>query len=285
MIRTSTHCTYRKPLEWSARGFPWRQLAFTLSLTCGGCHLDASNKLACDTQDECLSGYVCKEHECISEKEHGSDAALSAPTEVTGSFDPSSLEYRLSWKDNSEDETGFEIEQRYQDPDSLDDPEVASLRPVQSNVRAATYRFVREGTYAFRVRAVRESVYSAYSSAHTHIATGAELFPWDETKVPATPLGQYSYVESADMFTGSVELRWDAVDFRGDEASLTGYRVYRREASFAPWTLCKSLPTSVRFYLENREDGGVMRYEYAVAAYNSYGESRYWVYVESDDAL
>lgn len=267
---------------WSAA---WASFGLAASLIVAGCHLDAGGKMACDTAEDCLGGYVCTNHTCVAEGERGSNGALSAPTGVAGSFDPNSLEYRLSWQDNSDDETGFEIAQEYRDSRSLGDPALTNLRPMPANVRVAAYRFVREGTFTFRVRAVRGGESSSYSEPHVHTASAVELFPWDEAKVPTTPQSEYSYVESDDLFSGSVELRWSPADFRGDEDSLTGYRVYRREASFGSWTLLRSLPTSIRFYLDSRDDAGMMGYEYAIAAFNSFGESRYWTYSEDEDAL
>lgn len=269
----------------SARITSWISVGLAMSLACPGCHLDANNKMACDTAKDCLDGYVCMNQTCVAEDEQGSNGSPSAPTGVTGSFDPSILEYRLSWQDNSDDETGFEIEQQYRDSMSREEPALTNLRPMPANVRVAAYRFVREGTFKFRVRAVRGGEMSAYSESHVHTASAVELYPWDEAKVPTTPQAEYSYVEGADLLSGSVELRWSAVDFRGDEESLTGYRVYRRQASFGAWTLLRSVPTSIQFYVDSRDDGGMMGYEYAIAAFNSFGESRHWTHSEDDDAL
>lgn len=273
------------PLVPSTWMTSWISVGLALSLACPGCHLDANNKMACDTAKDCLGGYVCMNQTCVAEEEHGSNGSPSAPSGVTGSFDPSSLEYRLSWQDNSEDETGFEIEQEYRDSMSLEDTAITNLRPTPANVRVAAYRFVREGTFTFRVRAVRGGEMSAYSESHVHTATTVELYPWDESKVPTIPQAEYSYVEGADILSGSVELRWSPADFRDDEDTLSGYRVYRRQASFGAWALLRSLPTSIRFYVDSRDDGGMMGYEYAIAAFNSYGESRYWTHSEDDDAL
>lgn len=47
---------------------------------------------------------------------------------------------------------------------------------------------------------------------------------------------------------------------------------------------CDPPPTSIQFYVDGRNDAGMMGYEYAIAAFNSFGESRYWTHSEDGDA-
>ncbi len=164
----------------------------------------------------------------------------------------SSSQIALTWQDNATDETGFRIERR---TGGGSFGEVAS---VGANVTAFTAAGLAAATtYEFRVRAVNEQGFSAYSS--TASATTAPAGP----TVPVAP----SNLTATAVSTSRINLSW-----RDNAANETGYRVERR--GYSGFTEVASLPAgSTSFAVTGL--AAASPYEFRVRAANAQGLSAY----------
>ena len=82
---------------------------------------------------------------------------IEPPTNLT-IVDNNPSNFQISWKDNSDDETGFSIERK---KDSGSFTEIAT---VNANVNAYTDIILESGVYSYRVRAIKGTEYSDYSN-------------------------------------------------------------------------------------------------------------------------
>ncbi len=164
----------------------------------------------------------------------------------------SASQIALTWQDNATDETGFRIERR---TGGGSFGEVAS---VGANVTAFTAAGLAAATtYEFRVRAVNEQGFSAYSS--TASATTAPAGP----TVPVAP----SNLTATAVSTSRINLSW-----RDNAANETGYRVERR--GYSGFTEVASLPAgSTSFAVTGL--AAASPYEFRVRAANAQGLSAY----------
>lgn len=253
-------------------------LTLVLSGWPSGCSLDTSQKLACDNAGDCLDGYSCVNSICLRSSDPGNvfgPGPSFRPSNLRGNF--SGITYTLQWQDNSSGETGFEVEER--GPAQTEFTRVGEVGP---NTTEFSLQFFSAGLYEFRVRAVVPSAQSAdsdllmeeYSESYQESVATAQLVPWDEAKVPTRPTG------SGRMDSGYLIITWDPVDFRGDNPAKCGFRVYRRVGSLDRWVLQQALASDASSYREPRSTTLSWPYEYAVSAYNSFGESLYWEYAE-----
>ncbi len=242
------------------------------------CSLDASHKLACNVDSDCLDGYGCRNSVCTLGVQQGQqprqgqqepDAAdatppLAAPSHLQGNN--VGTDFRLSWQDNSQTETGFEIERGIGM-----NPLMAYLLLSTTDANTTQYvtRFYKDAMYAFRVRAVAGSTYSDYSDVL--IVPSPTLSVSDPSQSPERPTVTYRRTGTSWMQEPTYAITWKSVDFRGTQTER-GYNVYETiDGMDDTWDLVASLPAETLAYQVIPQ----LRTAYGVTAFNSSGESDY----------
>ncbi len=147
-----------------------------------------------------------------------------APSQLTaGSVAATSLV--LSWRDNSNNETGFRIERK------VSGGRFVEIQTAPANTIRVTIGSLTAGTsYTFRVRAANASGFSAYSNAIAVRTSGGAL---------AAPAGLTAVSRSASR----VLLTWRDMS-RGE----TGFRIERSVAS-GPYKVVATVPANATSYL------------------------------------
>jgi hypothetical protein len=178
-------------------------------------------------------------------------APVSAPTSLTASA-VSSSQINLTWVDNNSNETGYLVESSLSSSSGF-----AQIVNLPQNTQSySSTRLVAATTYYYRVRAVHDGAYSAYSN----VASARTL---SAGTIPAAP----SNLTAAAISSSQINLAW--TDHSSNE---TAFRVERSPAAAGPWTYIGA--TTLTGY----GDSGRLpstTYYYRVAAYNSYGTSAY----------
>ena len=176
---------------------------------------------------------------------------LAKPTSLTATA-VSSSQISLTWTDNSENETGYEIEQS--PVDNLHYSEIATVGP---NVTVYTDSGLNEGTkYYYRVRAYNAIATSGYTS-EKHATT---LF-----NIPVAPSG----LTITSVTSSKVFLAW--TDNAGNEL---GFRIQRKKGATGTYAEIATPRANVTTYTDN--DSALLdgtQYYYKVCAYNSAGNS------------
>lgn len=172
----------------------------------------------------------------------GPPSGLTATAAVSGRIE-------LAWKDNSQDETGFEVEYR-PSPGNQWYP----LTRTAVDVTGLAHMELDAGdTYSYRVRACAESGCSEYSPE----AAATVLAPAAPTDLRAQAVG-----------SGRIDLRWK--DNSGDE---TGFRVEYRSGSSTYWYVLANTPANDSAYAHTGLDARDT-YAYRVRSCNASGCSQ-----------
>jgi hypothetical protein len=169
----------------------------------------------------------------------------TAPSELTATAAVSGR-IELVWKDNSQDETGFEVEY-------LSSPGTLWSRLVTTapNVMGLAHLDLDAGdTYRYRVRACADAGCSAYSAE----AMATVLAPAAPTDLRAQAVG-----------SGRIDLRWK--DNSGDE---TGFRIEYRSGSSVYWYVLANTPANDTAYAHAGLDARDT-YAYRVRSCNASG--------------
>jgi hypothetical protein len=161
----------------------------------------------------------------------------------------SSTSVQLSWTDNADNETGFEIER------ATSGSSWTRIAALGADARAYTDGTAGPATYYYRVRAVNSAGPSAYSSAAS--ATTPSALPAAPAALNAIPLN-----------SASVQLSW--TDNADNE---TGFEIERR-ADGTLWAWIATVGSDNSAYTDEGVDPGVAYY-YQVRAVNSAGPSAY----------
>lgn len=165
--------------------------------------------------------------------------AAPANLEATAS---SCTQIDLSWTDNSDNESGFEIER-----------DGSYLTTVGANVASYADPTVLENTtYSYRVRAFNDAGSSAYSN------TSSATTPPCGTEPPAAPTGLKAKQPGR---APKVLLEWNDTSNNED-----GFRIYRDGFEIA------SIGSNATSYVDETISSGET-YTYQVCAYNDNGES------------
>ncbi len=168
----------------------------------------------------------------------------AAPTGMLASAQ-SDTQIRLSWTDNSSNESGFEVEQ------SLNGTTFTTLASVPANVTDVLVNELQPATqYTYRVRAVNAAGPSAYSDSASDITSSAPLPPEAPSNLAAAPISN-----------SSIEISWT------DNSSLeTAYEV-ERSTDQIQWTALSMLSANTISFIDTGLNAGVIYY-YRVRAWN-----------------
>lgn len=180
----------------------------------------------------------------------------AAPTKLVAGGLPT-IEIRLTWEDNSDNEAGFRIERKLGTV-SAPGP-FTEIRVVGANVETFDDANIRAGlTYTYRVRAYNAFGTSAYSNTDSGHTDGAPSAPVSLTAAVASPT--------------SIRLNW--LDTSENE---TGFKVERKtgdSAAATPWVQIVVLGANATSYLNTGLAARTV-YTYRVRAYTTLGHSAY----------
>lgn len=178
-------------------------------------------------------------------------ASITAPSLLVAT-PASSSQVNLSWRDNSNNETGFRVERRTSAETLWT---FVALIPSATRLQTGgtiTYQAIgltAGVAYNFRVIATTDTEQSAPSNEATATTTPG---------LPATPADFQAQVVSAT----SVQLTWTAV-----VNNVTGYRIQRRVGDLGTWSDLVNLPGTSITYTDTPLTTGTT-YFYQIAAIN-----------------
>lgn len=188
--------------------------------------------------------------------------ALSAPTNLT-SRTLSQSQIQLAWQDNSNNETGYEIQYKALATESNPNPAWQNFTTVDANTSAYTITTGPGVSLEWRVRAVYAATgITTITTAWSNISTRNTEFP------PPTGL-----TAAASGVSGAVDLTWQDI-----AEAETNYDVYARPVGTTTWLFAKSLvANSTRATVtESSNDGGNTFTPLAIGtAYEFSVEARY----------
>jgi hypothetical protein len=194
----------------------------------------------------------------FSDYSNSANAATYPSTPVVP-FSPSMLqataasnsEATLTWKDNSDNETGFNVERRAEGEGSFTEIVHGLAAGTQSYTSTGLDPHIR---YYYQVRAFNTDGNSAYSNTASVMIC------------PAAP----GNLQAAATSSSSIHLTWD-----DNSSNETGFRVERRASSEINFTvIAGSLAAGTTSYTSNGLNYNTAYY-YRVVAYNTFGISSY----------
>jgi outer membrane protein assembly factor BamB len=168
----------------------------------------------------------------------------------------SSTQIVLGWKDNSNNESGFNIERKTGNCGSANPWMLISTKNANTTTYTDSGLFPNT-TYSYRILAFNTYVNSSYCTCSS-ATTGLTGTPNSPTNLTATSVS-----------SKQVNLKW-----KDNSTDERGFRIYRRIGQSA-WTLLKTTDANVISYsdLTATDNSSKTSYQYYVRAYNSFGSS------------
>ncbi len=179
-----------------------------------------------------------------------SEAGLAAPTGLTAAALPGGAQVRLSWADNSTEETAFRIDVNTAPFGTT--PTVVNVIEAPAGSTSYTYDTWPGRTLYFHVLAVTATLESDPSN----------VVSLTTPNVPPAPVGLQASAASASR----IDLQWQ------DVAGETGYRIERSADSGASWSMIANLGANATTHI----DLGLApdtEYRYRAFAFNADGDS------------
>jgi hypothetical protein len=252
-------------------------------MTATSCHLDASNKRACDNSGDCLNGHVCVNHACEilspgSTQTSTPPDEFSEPTNVTAVFQQATTCFQVRWEDRSTGETAFEI-QRSSQGLVTNPSEYFYLAQAAADVTKVEVCFPRVETFLLRVCALRADEPPSCSTA-VSVDVGLEQV---STVRPAQAPSKPAVSSSSDGAVTTLSWSIEGIDFKDSDPNRCGFRIYQCDISGfcedmpRAWTIVTGLAANEDSWILEGDLATSSLCDFAVAAYNRYGESQYWV--------
>ncbi len=185
----------------------------------------------------------------------GGAPVLQAPSKLFAKA-ISSTQIVLSWKDNSNNETGFKIERNTGGCGPKNQWKQIALRP--KNTTSHTIPALSPNTaYAFRVRAYNTSGTSLYSNCATA-----------KTGLSGTPPAP-SHLMAVSASTDKINLNW-----KDNASNENGFKIYRKIGA-EPFQLLATIGSDVTGFIDDsaKNNLAAASYQYCVCSYNSAGDS------------
>jgi titin len=196
------------------------------------------------------------------------DAAppINAPSDLSATA-VSSSQIDLNWQDNSDDETGFEIER------SLDGISFSKIAEVGANV--ASYSDIglsKATTYHYRVRAFKffgknKVAYSDYSNIAS--AVTFDTVPEAPSNLIAThEIYGATTTDGVTTTDDRVKLEW-----QDNSDNEKGFEI-ERSTDGVNFAVIHTVPANYTYTYDYAVEGGITYY-YRIRAYNDFGYSSY----------
>jgi bacillolysin len=168
----------------------------------------------------------------------------------------SSTQIILSWKDNSNNETGFKIERKMGSCGSDNAWEQIAAKPKNTTSHIASGLSPNKN-YAFRIRSYQSSSYSSYSNCASA-----------KTGLPGTPPAPTNF-KATSASPSMINLKW-----KDNSADESGFKIYRKTGA-GTWTLLKTTVANVKSFTDSSADKNqsLLSYQYYVCSYNDFGNS------------
>jgi fibronectin type III domain protein/putative metal-binding protein len=162
----------------------------------------------------------------------------------------------ICWKESSDNETGFIVEQKTGSCDSSNSWEQIADLPANS-LRYTVTSLLPDTTYSFRVYAYNASTDSDYSNCASDTTTAAGT--------PPAPTNLKAESESSDV----INLSWTAIATNED-----GFEIWRKAGSDS-WEFLATTGPDITSFKDSTANGNTSStsYRYFVFAYNNSGDS------------
>ena len=182
----------------------------------------------------------------------------AAPTELTTTA-YSHSEIGMAWRDNSTNETGFEVERS---TTGAGGPFLLFTTYPANSTAGGNGGLTGSTEYCYRIRAVLTKTRGRSISTIYSEFTDISCVTTHPIPVPAAP----SSTSAKPTGTNFIEVTWAAADDAHD-----GFRVQRSSTVDGPFTTVATLGAAARSHTENVRSEQLMCYR--IIAYNRYGES------------
>lgn len=188
---------------------------------------------------------------------------INAPTDLTATT--TNGEISLTWKDNSDNEGGFEVERK-------SGTTFAVIAGLGAGVTSFTDSNVTAGTsYVYRVRAISDTAVSAYSNEAAVtmptrvINPNLQVIPKPKlSALPAVP----AELQAVPASTSEIKLTWVDQSFNEN-----GFYLERKQDN-SDFSQIAVIPKDATQYIDTGLQEGIT-YTYRICAYNSFGSSDY----------
>ncbi|HPW92932.1 MAG TPA: putative Ig domain-containing protein [Verrucomicrobiota bacterium] len=190
----------------------------------------------------------------------GTSSAPAAPSGLAAEKVNAS-QIKLTWKDNSSNESGFKIERA-----TASGGPFTQIATVGANVKTYTSTGLKAlTTYWFRVRAYNSAGNSGYSNT-------------DSAKTDGLPPAAPGSLAATTVSTSQIKLTWK--DNSSDE---TGFKIERATSAGGTYTQIATVGANVTTYA-NTGLSGSTTYYYRIRSYNTWGNSAYTAVASSTTA-
>ena len=203
------------------------------------------NLTFCEFSRQEIGNYVANNQRCLTSL----SITLQPPTNLRAT-QVSNSRLDLAWRDNSDNETGFLLQQR-RDPDYLAGWVVpwVSIATVPANVSRFSVDGLLPGTsYHHRVRAFNGIESSAFSNTVRTVTLGIQA-----------PTGLVAAMRSNS---------WIYLAWRDNSNNETGFRLYRRPHGSSDWVPVATIPANLTRFTDRGLSPGT-HYDYLIQAFNS----------------
>jgi hypothetical protein len=203
-------------------------------------------------QEICGDG---KDNDCDGSIDNGCNTNIVPPSTLTA-IARSSTQIMLAWKDNSNNETGFKIDKKAGDCNSLN-PWTELASKAENATTHTVAGLTPNTTYSFKASAYDVSGSSSYSNC-VSAKTGASGTPPSPTNLKAT----------SDSST-KVNLTWSDTS-----TNETGFKIYRKAGAGA-WSLLTTTGSNIKNFSDTTatNNSSTTIYKYFVVASNASGNS------------
>jgi hypothetical protein len=203
----------------------------------------------------CLSMY--ENNTVLAQEIEGlvSATAINAPSSLFVKA-KSSTQIALGWKDNSNNETGFKIEEKTGGCSSTNSWIEIATKPANATSHTVS-GLSSNTTYSFRIRACDGSSDSGYSVCAS-----------SKTSASGTPPAP-SNLNATSASTAKIDLTWN-----DNSTNETGFKIYRKSGSDA-WALRTTTGANVINFNDTTatNNSSTTSYQYYIVAYNASGDS------------
>ena len=183
----------------------------------------------------------------------------SRPTGLTAMPGENNDAINLTWEDNSDSETGIEVYRKAED-----DPNFMLLEFTDPNINTySDTNCVCDKTYLYKIRAISSFGPSEYSNESSAAVPCSFI---STTEPPEAP---------SDLTVAASSLNNTSISWQDNSDNELGFRIFRKGLGDSDFKLIGTTGENITTYIDTDLLDKNKEYEYAVAAYNSAGDSEY----------